>query len=440
MSSVLELFQELIANACVNDGTMGSGHEERSVATLVDYFGVAGEIFEPAPSRQSLVYRIGGSDPDAPSLALAPHLDVVPADTGGWDTDPFRPTIRDGLVFGRGAVDMLNVTTAMAVAMRPYIRRELEPRGDLVFVALADEESGGTYGAAPLVESHWDLVGADYLLTEVAYPEIEGSKEPAVPVSVGEKGPFWSIVRAAGTPGHGSAPYGADNALAKIVHALEGVFNSGTPAALTEEWLVFVDALGLDPDICDALKDIDRLDGAIDRLSSEKPLLARYIHAATHLTISPNRMMAGTKTNTIADHARAELDIRALPGFRRHDVDVHLRKVMGSGSDHLEIEPVMDFEANISTHPTPLWEAIAESVEALEGHSNLIPTLMTVTTDARFWRAKGTVAYGVGLFDDRIGFSEMLSLFHGNNECVSIKSLERTTLLYHEVLARFNTL
>jgi acetylornithine deacetylase/succinyl-diaminopimelate desuccinylase-like protein len=98
----------------------------------------------------------------------------------------------------------------------------------------------------------------------------------------------------------------------------------------------------------------------------------------------------------------------------------------------------MDFEANVSGHPTPLWDAIADSVDALEGHRRLIPTLMTVTTDARFWRAKGTVAYGVGLFDDRIGFAKMLSLFHGNNECVSIDSVERTTLLYREILARFN--
>jgi acetylornithine deacetylase/succinyl-diaminopimelate desuccinylase-like protein len=438
VSQVLDLLQELIGNACVNDGTVGSGRESKSVASLIDFFGVSGEVFEPAPGRQSLIYRIKGSDPGAPSLALAPHLDVVPADSSGWATDPFVATIRDGLVFGRGAVDMLNVTASMAVAVRPYIRGELRPTGDLIFVALADEESGGRFGAAPLVEEHWGLVGADYLLTEVAYPGIEGAREPAVPVSVGEKGPFWSILRATGTPGHGSAPYGADNALAKIVHALEGIFSSGVPAELTGVWLGFVDALGLDPEIAGDLKDVDRLDSAIDLIASENPLLARYIHAATHLTISPNLVVGGTKTNTIADHARAELDIRALPGFGRRDVDVHLRKVMGSGSDHVEIEPIMDFEANVSGHPTPLWDAIADSVDALEGHRRLIPTLMTVTTDARFWRAKGTVAYGVGLFDDRIGFAKMLSLFHGNNECVSIDSVERTTLLYREILARFN--
>lgn len=437
MSQAVDLLQDLINNACVNDGSVDSGHEQRSVATLVEFFGVDGEVFEPAPGRQSLVYRVRGTDPEAPSLALVPHLDVVPAEASGWHTDPYNATVIDGLVHGRGAVDMLNVTAAMAEAVRPYLRGDLKPAGDLVFAAVADEESGGTYGAAPLVDQHWDLVGADYLLGEVAYPPLEDASKPGVPVAIGEKGPFWSILKAGGTPGHGSAPYLGDNALGKIVHALHGIFESESPAAISPEWVEFLTSLGFDePTIAD-LTDLDRLDAAIERIAAKNPLFARYAHAATHMTVSPNRAVAGTKVNTIPDRARAELDVRALPGMTRSDVDAHLRKAMGSGSDQLEIEPVMDFEANVSRHPSTLWETIGQSVEKLEGHRNLVPTLMTVTTDARFWRARGTIAYGVGLFDDRIGFSEMLSLFHGNDERVSIASVERTTLLYREILSRF---
>lgn len=437
MSREVDLLHELINNACVNDGTVDSGHEHRSVATLLDFFGVDGEIFEPAPGRQSLVYRVRGIDPEAPSLALVPHLDVVPAEVTGWNTDPFKATEVDGLIHGRGAVDMLNVTAAMAEAVRPYVRGDLKPAGDLIFAALADEESGGVYGAVPLVDEHWDLVGADYLLGEVAYPPFEDASKPGVPVAIGEKGPFWSILKAAGTPGHGSSPYLGDNALAKIVRALNGIFESESPAAISEEWVEFLESLGLDESTVADLTDLDRLDAAIERIATNNPLFARYAHAATHMTVSPNRALAGTKVNTIPDRARAELDVRALPGMTRSDVDAHLRKAMGSGSDQVEIEPVMDFEANTSRHPSTLWETIGQSVEALEGHRNLIPTLMTVTTDARFWRARGTIAYGVGLFDDRIGFSEMLSMFHGNDERVSAESVERTTLLYREILNRF---
>jgi acetylornithine deacetylase/succinyl-diaminopimelate desuccinylase-like protein len=148
-------------------------------------------------------------------------------------------------------------------------------------------------------------------------------------------------------------------------------------------------------------------------------------------------MIAGSKTNTIADTARAEVDIRALPGTGRNDIDVYLNKAMGSASDHVEIEPVMDFDANFSARPSDLWEVIANSVEAIEGHRRLVPAMMTVVTDARFWRARGTIAYGVGLFDDRMAFSEMLALFHGNDERVSVAAVEKTLRLYVEILDRF---
>lgn len=437
MSAEIELLQSLIHNSCVNDGTVESGHEHRSVATLQDFFGETGEIVQPAPGRQSVVYRIRGTDPEAPSLALVPHLDVVPADAMQWTVDPFAGEISDGWLYGRGAVDMLNVTAAMAMAIRPYITGEKHPAGDLVFAAVADEESGGSYGARHLVDNNWDLVGADFLLTEVAYPPVGGSSDSGIPVSVGEKGPFWSILKTSGTPGHGSAPYRSDNALQKMVAALHGLFETESPITITPGWVEFVDSLDLEHGLRLDLKDPDKVDDAIDRLASSDPLFGRYAHAATHLTVSPNRALGGAKANVIASKARSEVDIRALPGTTRTDVDVFLRKAMGSASDHVEIEPVMDFEASISARPTILWEVIADSVESLEGHRNLIPTMLTVATDARFWREKGTVAYGVGLFDDRMSFSEMLALFHGNDERVSVESVERTTLLYTEILDRF---
>ncbi len=439
MSEVIDLLVELIRNKCVNDGSPESGHEYRSVATLVDYLGVEGEVVEPAPGRQSLIYRVPGIDPGAPSLALAPHLDVVPVEREGWSVDPFAAIVDNGWVYGRGAVDMLNVTSSMAVAAKPYITGEKRPRGDLVFVALADEESGGTYGAKPLVEDRWNLVESDYLLTEVAYPPVDSKDGRAIPVAIGEKGPFWTNLKASGTPSHGSAPYGADNALRTMVAALHGIFETDGPVAITPEFVEFVSSLEIDPELADQLTDPDRVDSAIDSIAVSDPLFARYLHAATHLTVSPNKARAGTKTNTIADKAKAEIDIRALPGTGRTDIDVYLRKAMGSASDSIDLEPVMDSEANVSPRPTPLWEAIADSVEAIDGHRRLLPSLMTVTTDARFWRARGTVAYGVGLFDDQMTFSEMLSLFHGHDERVSVRSVERTELLYREIFDRFLT-
>jgi acetylornithine deacetylase/succinyl-diaminopimelate desuccinylase-like protein len=358
-------------------------------------------------------------------------------DPSGWTVDPFAAEIVDGVVYGRGAVDMLNVTAAMAVAAKPYLTGEKTPRGDLVFAAVADEEAGGRLGAKHLVEDRWDLVGVDFLLTEVAYPGLNSGGHRAVPVTVGEKGAYWSELATVGTPGHGSAPYGTDNALHKMISALSGLIGAPSPAAVTREWVSFVENLGLDEESVRRLTDIDQLDDEIDRIAAQDPDMARYIHAATHLTISVNVLDAGSKTNVVADRAHSAVDIRGLPGMDRDFVDAHLRKSMGAGSDQIDILPVMDGDATVSPTGNALWEAIGDSVEELEGHRNLAPTLTTVATDARFWRPRGTICYGVGLFDDRMAFSEMLALFHGHDERVTVESVERTTALYERVLARF---
>jgi len=154
---VVALLQQLIRNRCVNDGTRESGDEYRSVATLADFFGSAGTVVEPAPGRQSVVYRVPGLDPEAPKLLLLPHLDVVPVNMAGWSVDPFAAEISDGFVWGRGAVDMLNVTAAMAVTFKEYMSGVVPPlAGDLIFAAVADEEAAGSLGARYLVDERYD--------------------------------------------------------------------------------------------------------------------------------------------------------------------------------------------------------------------------------------------------------------------------------------------
>ena len=439
MPTTVELVQELIRNKCVNDGSPGSGHEERSVSTLTDFFGVKGEVFEPIRGRQSVVYRVQGTDPDAPALALVPHLDVVPAASTGWTVDPFSAEIADGFIWGRGAIDMLNVTAAMAQVFKPYLTGEATMPGDLIFAAVADEENAGKLGAGPLVEDHWPLVEAEYLLTEVAYPAIAGKAGPLYPVAVGEKGIHWTKMETDGTPGHGSAPYGVDNALKPLSEAVHGLFATPAPVQITAEWQEFVAAIDLPDNLVAALVDPDRIDEAIDAVAVEEPTLARYIHAVTHLTVSPNIVRGGTKTNTVPEAAYAELDIRILPGMETEYVYEHLRRAAGAVASQISLSRIAGQPATISPRGNPLWDSIVSGIETHTGSRAVLPTMMTGATDARFWRAKGTIAYGVGLHDDAIGFGEFLSLFHGRDERVSIRSVDLTTELLATVLAGFAT-
>ena len=437
-TATVELLRRLIRNGCVNDGSASSGNESRSVGTLIDYFGLPGTIVEPAPGRQSLVYRVEGADPAAPSLALLTHIDVVPANVDGWSVDPFAAEIHEGFVWGRGAVDMLNVVASMAAAFRPYLFGEKELAGDLVFIAAADEESGGRYGAQALVEENWDLVRAGNVLCEVAHPAINADPDhPVIPIVVGEKGPHWTRMSARGIPGHGSAPYGSDNAIVTLAEATSGIAASPMPVEITDTWRRFVTALDLDADMKTALTDPDTVDTAIDTLAADDPALARYAHAATHMTVSPNTVMGGTKTNVIADGATATVDIRTLPGTGREEVDRYLRKSMGSAGDRIDLEPILDQDSGESEPGGLLWESVCDSIEEHTGSRSVVPTLMTGFTDARLWRQRGSVAYGVGLFDDSLTFSEFLTLFHGNDERVSLRSVDLTTAMLATALDRF---
>ncbi len=220
----VELLQRLVRNRCVNDGTPGSGDETRSAQDIRDYLSVPGgpdmEVLAPLPSRGSLVLRLEGTDPDAPSLCLIGHTDVVPANPGTWARDPFGGELVDGELWGRGAVDMLNLTASMAVAVRHLVSEGFRPRGTLVYVAVADEEAGGRYGAEWLVDHHYDLVRADYVVTESGGLSRPGPDGPKLLISTGEKGLSWGKLTVRGTPGHGSMPFGSDNALVKAAEVI----------------------------------------------------------------------------------------------------------------------------------------------------------------------------------------------------------------------------
>ena len=434
---VLELLQTLIRNRCVNDGTPASGHEARSVATLEDYFGVPGEVVEPAPGRQSVVYRVPGTDPGAPRLLLMGHLDVVPVTEDGWSVDPFGAEVIDGMVWGRGAVDMLNVTAAMAAVFKPYLTGDRRPVGDLLYLGVADEEQGGMFGAGWMMEHRPELVECDYVLTEIAYPAVRHPGQPPVhPVKVAEKGPCWRILSGTGVPSHGSQPYGTENAVVKVAEAITAIARSGGPVEITPEWRSFVEGIGWDGARVDALLDPDRIDGEIDRMAVDDPLLARWVHACTHLTLSPNMVSGGTKANTVADRADTCLDMRVLPGQTEQVVEDHLRKVLGPLYEEVDIDEVIYCPANSSAAEGPLWEAIGDAYESLTGSRRIVPAMTPATTDARFFRANGVKAYGVGLFDDRVPFSDFLGMFHGNDERIGVGSLGLTAKLLSRIIER----
>jgi acetylornithine deacetylase/succinyl-diaminopimelate desuccinylase-like protein len=434
----VELLQQLIRNQCVNDGTLLSGQESRNSDTLKSFLQGSGldiEVYQPAhaPGRGSLVARIEGSDPMAPTLCLMGHTDVVPVNPKTWTRDPFGGELVDGEVWGRGAVDMLNLTASQAVVLRALARRPggWRPRGTLVYLACADEEAGGMLGAGHVCERHWDALRADYCLTENGGTVSRGADGALnVVVHVGEKGVAWRRLRVKGTPGHGSMPYGTDNALVKAARVVSRLADYQPAPYVDELWRAFVDTLHLDPAVKAALADPSRVDDAIAGL---EPRLARLAWSATHTTFSPNVCHGGVKTNVIPDAVDVEVDIRTVPGDSEDEVRRHLDKALGGIAEEVEVERLFSKPASVSPTGTPLWDVLGRVVDAHYPGARLLPRMILGFTDAPYFRQRGAIAYGFGLFSRALTAEAMSGRFHGNDERVDVESLALTTQAWLEV-------
>jgi acetylornithine deacetylase/succinyl-diaminopimelate desuccinylase-like protein len=429
-AEVVDLLQQLIRNSCVNDGTKASGHEIKSVDLLDTYLAGSGcdvERFEPEPGRGSLIAKIEGSDPSAPSLMFMGHTDVVPVNPNGWRRDPFAGELVDGFVWGRGAVDMLNETASMAAAFKKLALEGWRPKGTLTYLAVADEESLGTYGAGWLTEHEADAVKADYVVTEsggfrMPLPSASG---PKLPVMVGEKGAVWSNIRVRGTPGHGSMPFRTDNALVKAAEVVRRLSEYESETHITDIWRRFVESADLPPEMTAMLLDAKAV---ADFVASTPDLgMARMVHACTHTSIAPTVLHGGTKTNVIPDVVDLQLDIRTLPGQTSDDVRLMLEDALGDLAGQIEITGISNDDPSASPLDTPLWASIRRATEALVPGSTTVPFILVGATDARFFRRKGTVAYGAGIFSPKISFADFASMFHGNNERIDVESIELGT-------------
>lgn len=430
-----ELLQQLIRNAAVNDGTPDSGQEWRQVRTLQEFFagsGLEGVVVEPHPGRQSLILRIEGADRSAPSLALVGHEDVVPVEPAGWERDPFGAEIVDGVLWGRGAIDMLNLTAAYAVVTRAIATSGFRPRGDLVFAAVADEESGSRFGVGWLTEHRLDLIDADYVLTESG--GAHAGSTPSLGVMVGEKGGAGRLLRVRGVPGHGSAPWGARNAGVVAAEAVTRLARFRGPTVITPQWRAYAEALDLDPDVSAAVTDPARFFEGVDALGE----LNGFAHASTHTTISPNVVRAGDKANVIPGEATVQLDIRILPGVTRDDVRGYLREALGDLLEHIEIEGDWFGESTISPTDTPLFAALGSAVRRAYPGAELLPMLGIGGTDGRFYRRRGIPAYGFGVLSERWDYGTFRRLFHGHDERIDLASLDLTVHALDHVVRTFH--
>jgi acetylornithine deacetylase/succinyl-diaminopimelate desuccinylase-like protein len=411
LDEVVELTRDLIRV----DTTNPPGNETLGAEVLEAYLARNGQGCESIsrdPARANLVARVPGRG-TGPSLALVGHTDVVYADPGDWSAPPFGGELRDGHLWGRGALDMKGQTAANAVALAVLARSGWSPNGDVLLIAEADEEDGtDEVGLSWLVRERPDL-RCDYALTEANYRHELADGRTIYTLVVGEKMTMPVRVTARGVAGHASVPTLGDNALPKLAAVLDRLGSYAPVIRPSPELMALLDAIapGTAP-----------LEQRMEQARAQHEQLWHVLPAIAGSTLVPTMTGASRKRNVIPAEAWVEYDCRVVPGTTADDLLDEFRSALQGLDVELELAE-QPLGGSRSALDTPLRDALAEWVDALEPGALLVPELSTGFTDAHFLReAFGTIAYG--FFPLRHTAPELLNTMHAPDERIDVRDLE----------------
>lgn len=430
-AEALEFIRELIRFPSVNTGRPETiGDEEAKAARWVEArlreAGYEPEYVEARPGRGSVVARLAGADPDAGALVVHAHLDVVPVDGQEWTYPPFGAEIHDGVLYGRGAVDVKNFAGTLLAIARAFRREGITPRRDIIFAFFADEEAGGAAGARWIVRHRPELLaGATEAIGEVGGYSIpigvdaEGERRRGYLVATTEKGTATAILTARGTGAHGSRPR-ADNAVVRLARAIAAIGAHRFPVVRTEA----------SAELVRLLEELHGIPLEDERFTPEHlGFPAAIVHAATHNTAVPTVLLAGEKTNVIPAVASAKLDLRVLPG-RDEEFKEELRSIV---PDDVELTFGAWYSATEAPLDTPLLGVLQEAITAEDATGLVVPYLLPASTDHKHLKALGIRGYGfipLRVPDDFDVFGE----FHTADERIPVDALHFSTRVTWRIL------
>jgi acetylornithine deacetylase/succinyl-diaminopimelate desuccinylase-like protein len=407
----------------------------RWLAEVLRREGIEARIFEPAPGKANLYARLAG-DGSARPIVLLNHMDVVLASPEFWTVDPFAGLIKDGYVWGRGALDMKGEGVAQLMTLLILTRAKVPLKRDIIFLATADEEIGAGVGAAWIAEQQPDLVrGAEFLLNEGGLTRAKAGGQGAVEfygIGTTEKSPFWLDVTARGTAGHGSRPT-PDNPVHRLIRALNRVAEWKTPLIVTpavERSFRDLATIERDTTVRRWLSDIRaavRDSAAVRALTSDLTY-----NALLRNTISITGLKGSNKTNVIPPVATAAIDVRLLPGQDPAAFLAEIVRVIGDTA--VTVKPQgPNWPATESSTETEMFRAITDV--ARRDHPEALVTTMMLAgfTDSHHFRRMGIASYGLGPFPLTQNDSRGV---HGNDERISLEALRSGVRFYYEVVSR----
>ncbi|MGN7976446.1 M20/M25/M40 family metallo-hydrolase [Microbacterium sp. 22195] len=412
LPEVARIARDLIRIDTSNFGG-GNSKGEREAAEYVGAYlaslGLEPEYYEPIPNRTNVMARVRGSNPERPALVVHGHLDVVPAMAEDWSVDPFEGVVRDGMLWGRGAVDMKNMDAMILTAVADLLRAGEQPERDLILVFFADEENGGVEGSALVVRDRpeW-FSGATEAISEVGGYSITVDDHRAYLLQVGEKALMWLRLVAKGRAGHGSR-YHEQNAVTRLAEAVAAVGRTRWPIRLTPTTQALLD--GLSELTGRPIDDPDALAAAAGPAEA-------FLRSTFRTTANPTALTAGYKHNVIPETAEALIDVRVIPGTE-DDVLAELQRIVG---DDVRIETVV---RDIGMETPFTGDLVDAMVAALGKHDPgvpVIPYLLGAGTDNKALASIGITGYGFAPLQLPADL-DFTGMFHGVDERVPVESL-----------------
>lgn len=393
------------------------------VTDVLTAMGIESQTFESAPGRASVIARVEGEDPSLPRLVVHGHLDVVPADATEWSVDPFAGEIRDGLLWGRGAVDMKQMDAMILVALERILAAGRKPRRGLIIAFFADEEAGGLSGSQWLVRNHPELFdGATEAISEVGGYSIDIDGQRAYLLQTAEKALQWILLRARGTAAHGSQ-HMRDNAVTKLARAVAAIGEHEFPVEMTDTTRGLIqgiaEILGIDDDDPDAV-------------AERTGTVARFLRSSLRHTANPTMLEAGYKHNVIPSVAEARIDVRPLPGREAEAIDA-LRALVG---DEIEVELVHGDVGLEHPFSGALVEAMTAALGRHDPDAPVLPYMLSGGTDNKALSELGIAGYGFAplkLTPDL----DFAAMFHGVDERVPLEALEFGTDVLEDLLLTY---
>jgi len=425
---------ELLSRYLQVDTTNPPGNELAAANFWKQYLaqeGLEAQVFESQTGRGVVYARLKGTG-EKKALILLHHLDVVPAVKADWEVDPFAGTIKDGYVYGRGAIDCKGVAAVQFMALALLKRMGAPLKRDVIFLGTADEEEGGRQGAGWFVDNHSDLiVDAEFLLTEGGGIRIRDGKR-SYDVDIAEKAPCWIQLEASGPAGHGSRPL-PETAVTRLVRALDKILRYETEVKVVPAVQAYFTALAAQEEPAQAER-YRALERALADPAFRKEFLANPTYnALVRNTISPTMLEGSNKTNVIPAHARAQLDCRLLPGEDPQVFIANLEKIVADPEVKFSI--LLNFPPLASEADTELFRAIRSIAERHDPQAPVVPAVLGGFTDSHYFRRKGIVSYG---FTGLPLTEEDGRRVHGTNERIPLASLREGSQILFELIQELN--